>query len=113
MAIVKQTVLESREIRENGIVLLKWRKELVEDGVVIASRNHRCSVEPGMDVDKVIAAVNDDIVNNYAGAAMPAADVAKIKQTVATEHTPALVTAFKAARAAEIEASKPKAGAGS
>lgn len=117
MAITKQTVLEERTITESGIVLLKWRKEIVEDGVVIASRNHRCSVEPGMDVEKVIKAVNDDIVNNYAGAAMPKAAADKIRETVEAEHTPKVVKAFKDKRKAEMDAAiaaqKPVAGAGS
>ena len=60
----KKTVLNERTIDSSGVIFIKFCKEIIEDGVVIASENHRCTIEPGMDTEQILNSVNLDIYEN-------------------------------------------------
>ena len=76
--ITKQTVLDQIEITRNDTIQIRIGLELVEDGVIVASKWHRTTVEPGGDVDAQLRAVNVHLVQMNE---LPVsdADIAKIK----------------------------------
>jgi hypothetical protein len=101
MQIEKHTVVDERTVTKNGIILIRFRKEIVEDGVVLARTYHRTSLEPGQSLDKQMAAVNDHLVS-MGHAAVSVDGIASIQRTVDTEHTPEKIAAFQDVRAAKM-----------
>ena len=83
----KKTVLNERTIDSSGVIFIKFCKEIIEDGVVIASENHRCTIEPGMDTEQILNSVNLDIYENNKFPPIQENDKNKIMSTVSTEHT--------------------------
>lgn len=49
--ITKETKITEITVSEYKIILWKEVTDLIEDGIVISSKNHRTSVVPGTDID--------------------------------------------------------------
>lgn len=80
MSLNKQTVVDQIEITENGTVQVRTATRIVEDGAVLSSSLHRHVIAPGDD---------------YSG------ECDKVKAICAATHTAAVVSAYKAAIAAQ------------
>ena len=91
--IQKRTVVDLRQVSENGIIMIRFRKELVENGNVLSFGYHRTALEPGGDLDKQMAVVNAHLV---AMECKPVADYASVRRIVQAEHTPGVIAAWKA-----------------
>jgi hypothetical protein len=103
MAIEKKTVVDKVEVDRNNVVSVRFARLLVEDGKEIATEYHRAVVEPGTDIDRLLAAVNKSIVDDLRGAAV--SEGTDLIRTVAgIVHTPEVVATYMEARAARKEA---------
>lgn len=80
MAIEKQTVVDLIEIIENGIVQVRTKTVIMEEGKQISGAFHRHVVVPGADYS---------------------AEDAKVQAIAASIHTPAVIAAYQAAQAAQ------------
>lgn len=58
MAIVKQTVLDRMEIDRMGRISVRLNLEVYEDSTLLARKNHRFVLEPGMNTADCCAFVN-------------------------------------------------------
>lgn len=73
MALTKQAIIDKIEITENGIVQVRERTDVLEDGNVLSSSFHRWTLSPGQDLSgqesKVVAIANaiwtQDVINAY------------------------------------------------
>jgi hypothetical protein len=79
MSIEKNVVADRIEVLENGCVQVRTRTTVVEDGKQISDAFHRHVVTPGDDYS---------------------AEDARVQAVCAATHTPEVIAAFKAARAA-------------
>lgn len=94
--IEKRTVVDQREVTASGVVQIRLRKEIVQDGKVLSYEYHRTSLQPGDDLDAQMAAVNAHL----AAMGYPAvADYENVRRMVASEHTPSVVKKFKEGKA--------------
>jgi hypothetical protein len=80
----KKIVVDLIETLESGVVQVRTKTAILEDGKEISSKFHRHVVVPGADYS------NDD---------------AKVQAICAAVHTPEVITAYEAA----VEAAKPVA----
>ena len=80
MAIEKQVYVDQTEVLKNGIVQVRTRTDVVENGVIIGSSLHRHTIEPGGDYSK---------------------ESAQVQSICAAAHTPEVIEAYKAATAAQ------------
>ena len=96
--IEKRTVVDQREVTANGIIQIRFRKELVEDGKVISFEYHRTSLQPGEDIDALMAVVNMHLVKMGCEAV---SDYENVRRTAASEHTPDVIKAWGKQRAAK------------
>lgn len=95
--LTKEVILDRIEILANGIIQLRFKKQVVEDGNALSFEYHRTSLEPGVPLANQMEAVN----NHLAAMGWPAVsprDIARIQAHVAVAHTPDVVAAFAAAR---------------
>jgi uncharacterized protein (DUF169 family) len=62
MALTKETVVDQITVTENGIVLYREAKRIMEDGVQLSQTYHRTSLTPAQDLtgqpDNVVAICN-------------------------------------------------------
>ena len=79
MAIEKQTVVDLIEIIENGIVQVRTKTAIMEEGKQISGAFHRHVVVPGYDYS---------------------AEDAKVQAICAAVHTPQVIAAYQAAKEA-------------
>lgn len=64
--ITMQTIVSQIEIKKpEGILFVEFKKQILNDGVVISEGFHRTSCAPGTDLDMVLKTNNDDLVNNF------------------------------------------------
>lgn len=105
--IEKSTTLDQRTIDSSGVIHIRLKKQLVEDGKTIWKEYHRFSVMPGADADQVLLAVNANLTEMNC---LPVSDddADTIRSTVATVHTPEIVESFRAFIAESIAQSKIK-----
>jgi len=80
MALEKQIVVDLIEVVENGAVQVRTKTAIMEDGKQISGNFHRHVVAPGDDYSK---------------------QDARVQAICAATHTAAVVTAYKAAQAAQ------------
>lgn len=80
MSLEKVEVVDLIEVVENGSIQVRTKTAIKEDGVEISSKFHRHVVVPGADVS---------------------AEDAKVKAIAASIHTPAVISAYQAAQAAQ------------
>lgn len=93
----RQSVIDQREITSVGIIQVRIAKQVVDAGEVIASNWHRCALEPGVNVNDMISAVDADLTKQGFG---PVLDWSSVIATVAAEHTSEVIEAYQAAQAA-------------
>jgi hypothetical protein len=109
--IEKRTVIDQIEIARGGAVQVRFGLLLVEDGVEIDCKWHRSLIEPGIDPDVQLAAVNDQLTKM--GKAQVGNDelVPTLKGVVAAVHTPDVVEAYRKRADASVmfEAEQAKA----
>ena len=80
MALEKTVIVDRIEVIESGVVQVRTKTAIKEDGVEISSKFHRHIVVPGADYS---------------------AEDAKVKAIAASIHTPAVISAYQAAIAAQ------------
>ncbi len=80
MSLEKVTSVDLIEVIENGCIQVRTKTAIKEDGVEISSKFHRHVVVPGSDVS---------------------AEDAKVQAIAASIHTPAVISAYQAAQAAQ------------
>ena len=93
----RQSIVNQREITENGTIQVRIAKQVVDDGEVVASSWHRFVLAPGDDTEAMISAVDADLTNQGYG---PVVDWSGVRATVAAEHTPEVIQAYQDAQAA-------------
>jgi len=79
MALEKVVVVDRIEVLENGLIQVRTKTAIMEDGKQISGTFHRSVVAPGDDYSK---------------------QDARVKAICAATHTAAVVAAYKAAQAA-------------
>ena len=80
MALEKVISVDLIEVVENGTIQVRTKTAIKEDGVEITSQLHRHVVVPGADVS---------------------AEDAKVQAIAASIHTPSVISAYQAAKAAQ------------
>ena len=98
----KRTIVDQREITSNGIIQIRFRKEILEDGEVISFGYHRTSLRPGDDLSRLLIAINEHLAR-MSCVAVDEASVSSIQRIVDVEHTPEVVAAFKVAQSKKEE----------
>jgi hypothetical protein len=78
MAITKELIVDRIEVLENGVIQVRTKTAIMEDGKQISSTFHRHVVAPGDDYSK---------------------QDARVKAICAATHTAAVVAAYKTAQA--------------
>lgn len=96
MTIQRMTVLDQIECTGAGVVQIRFNKLLLENGVVLASQYHRCSLAPGENVDAVIAVVNAHL-EQMGAAKVEDSEWGRVRKVVAAYHTPELIAAYESA----------------
>lgn len=90
----KQTVIDQVEIKADGVVQVRFFKQVIDDdGTVLSQDFHRTSIMPGQDVDAQMVAVNNHLVSMKCA---PVLDHSQLKAHATLAHTPEVVAAFKA-----------------
>jgi hypothetical protein len=80
MSLEKVTSVDLIEVVENGTLQVRTKTSIKEDGVEISNKFHRHVVVPGADFS---------------------AEDAKVKAIAASIHTPAVISAYQSAQAAQ------------
>ncbi len=94
--LIKRTIIDQIELTRSRIIQIRFRKEVVEDGNVLAFEYHRTSLPPGISLDDQMAAVNENLAA-MGCARVEAGDIERIRAIVNVEHTPEVITAYRAA----------------
>lgn len=104
--IERKTVIDQIEVTRTGEVRIRFGLVLIEDGVEIDCKWHRTAVEPGINPDDQIAAVNAHL--KLMGKPTVDPDMLPILKTVVSAvHTPGVVKAHRA----RVEAATKEADA--
>lgn len=102
--IEKKTVINQIEITRSGRIQIRFAKQIVDDGNVLSSEWHRGGIDPGENVDQVIAGINESLVGM--GCAPVSTDDGMLNNLIAaveTYHNKEVVDAFRAAQADSVE----------
>ena len=92
------SVINQREITEDGVIQVRISKRIVDNGEVISSQWHRTSIAPGDDVENTIASVDAHLTQMGYG---PVVNWQSVRALVASEHTPEVVAKYQAQMAAQ------------
>lgn len=103
-----KTILDQREIRRDGTVLLRFAKVVMNGDTVLSSSWHRASLAPGADVVSVLDQVSANLVD-MGFPVISVEDVTAIKATCEKEWTPEVLAAYAAAVAAQENSRAPEA----
>jgi hypothetical protein len=98
--IEQKTIVDQIEIAKNGVVQVRFAKQLVRGDRVLSSEWHRTAFEPGIPAEAQIWEVNRHL-SALECAAVPDSEAAKILSIVQHVHTDECIAQF---RAAQIEA---------
>jgi hypothetical protein len=82
------------ETADNATIMLRFRKQTLEDGVVVQEGYHRTCIEPGMPVAAQMAMVHQHLAQLGYPEVSPGA-LGQIQAAVAREHTPPKVKKFQ------------------
>ena len=93
--IEKRTVVDQREVMQSGIIQIRFRKEIVEDGKVLSYQYHRTTLQPGDDLDAQMRVVNAHLERMDC---KPVEDYESVRRIVAAEHTAEVKAAFLSGR---------------
>lgn len=105
MALSKRTILDQVEVKNDGHVQVRLRKEVADGDEVVAFEYHRTVVVPGGDSDAQMGAVNAHL-DAMGWPAVNAADIAAVAKHVKAATTPATVAAYQARVLAAENAAK-------
>jgi hypothetical protein len=94
---MRKSIINQREITENGTIQIRVAKQIVDAGEVVASSWHRCALEPGQSVTDLISAVDADLTRQGYGAVV---DWSSVQSLVTSEHTSVVIKAYQDAQAA-------------
>ncbi len=100
MAIVKETVVDQIEATVSRVIQIRFKKQVVEDGIVLASEYHRTTLEPGTPLNSQLAQVNIHLAA-MGWPAVAAADAERVRAIAQVEHTPAVIAEYRARRQAQ------------
>lgn len=90
----QRTVIDQIEITRDGEVRLRLDKQLLRDGIPMQEpRYHRCSLEPGADLDVVREAVDAHLVSMRESPVVPE-DWERVREVVVQQHKPEVVSAW-------------------
>lgn len=93
------SVINQREITEDGVIQVRIAKRIVDNGEVISSQWHRCSILPGEDIESVIANVDAHLTQMGYG---PVVNWQGVRALVTAEHTPEVIAAYQSKMAAQV-----------
>lgn len=79
MAISKQTIVDQIEVTQGGVIQVRMKKLIVEDGSVLSESYHRTSIEPNGDCEAQLTAVNAHLEKMNC-AAVTGEDWARVKR---------------------------------
>lgn len=96
----KRTIFNSIEVNAAGVIFVKLRKQIVENGVEIAGEYHRFPIEPDVALEDVIAHVNVSL-KGVAAAPVSEEAIDRIRRVRAAEHTPEVLAAWGEYRKAQ------------
>ena len=82
MSLTKEQVIDKIEIVDNGVVQIRQATKIMEDGNELSKSYHRWSIAPGQDYSN---------------------QPENVKAICAVAHTPAVIAAYEAAKAAALE----------
>lgn len=94
---MRKSIINQREITENGTIQIRIAKQVIDAGEVISSLWHRCALEPGQSVTDLISAVDADLTRQGYGAVV---DWSSVQSLVTSEHTSEVIEAYQDAQAA-------------
>lgn len=99
MTITTRVQLDRREIMQDGVIQVRFSKQVVgNDGSVMSAEWHRAALPPGFDLAQARGAINASLTS-LGYPEISDADWQLVSDTAALEWTPAVVAAFKAAEA--------------
>lgn len=102
MVITTRCVTTNLDLAADGTIFLRIEKQIVKGDRVMSREPHRVPVEPGQSLEDVMKIVNADL--EAQGFEVPTdAELARAKRIIEQEHTPEVVTAFKAFTTARDE----------
>lgn len=100
----KQTTVNAVTILDTGRIEVRFAKQVIDDdGSVLANEWHRVAIEPGVDVDAIMAVVNEHL-GLLKCEPVCVDGIAQIKTYADLAHTPEAVAAFQEKQAAEEKA---------
>src|SRR5262245_18761510 len=105
--IEKRTIVDQREVMRDGTIQVRFRKEIIEDGVVISFGYHRVALQPGDDLDNAMASVNNHL-QFMKNESVSSDEIDSIRRIVTAEHTVEKISEFQAAKEALLSADEVK-----
>lgn len=99
MAIEKRVIFDRTEVLASGVLQVRLRKQIIEDGKEIFGEPHRFVLEPDVPLDQLVQAVNVDLAA-LGYPALGAEAVARVRRLAVVEHTPDVVSAYATERKA-------------
>ncbi len=92
MALTKKTFVDQVTVDEDGVVFIRYKKAIMEDGKVISHQYHRTSCAPGDDLENQLDHVDNHL--EAMGAGRPDLSERDLpRQIVAIAHTPEKIAA--------------------
>jgi hypothetical protein len=92
MSLKRRTVVDQIEITRTGTVQVRLAKTIMDGEAVVASTFHRCTFEPGANVEEGIAAVNAHLAQ-LGEANLDGSEIERITRVTALEHSETAITA--------------------
>lgn len=97
--IQKKSVFESLDIAPSGIVQIRIGIVVLDGDEIIARKNHRSMIEPGIAVSDQMTMVNAHLASMNEPE-VGADEIARLDAIVAVVHTPEVIAAYQAAQEA-------------
>lgn len=104
MALTKVTIVDQVEVPRSGFVQVRMRKQILDDGQVVAEEYHRTAIAPDASPDAQLADVNEHL-ESMGAAPVSSSDWDRVRTIAAAVHTDEV----KAAYAKQMAADLPKA----
>jgi hypothetical protein len=101
----KRTTLDKIEIDRDGVIGLRFAKEIVDDdGTILSTEWHRTAVPPGTDLAAHLAVVNTHLVEGLKQAPIQQKDTDKASAVAGVTWTRSVKDAYEA----KLEASRAR-----
>lgn len=101
--IEKKTVIDHIGVTRAGHIEIRFGLLLLEDGEEISRQWHRTVIEPGADIDNVIAMVNTHLTTRMRANEIDAGRMPLLKNLCRLVHTPEVVAKYRADLAANAD----------